>query len=94
MNSLLIFVMVLASVIQSGGSFRAESASVESIDTASGVVAFVDSDDEVWEIVSEETDKYHTDDRYTLVFNDMGTEDIHDDEIVAVMKLEVVYVKE
>ena len=93
MNSLLIFVMALASVLQFGGSFRAESASVESVDAESGVIAFVDGDDEVWEIVSEETDKYHPDDGYTLVFNDMGTDDIHDDEIVAVMKLEVEYVQ-
>lgn len=94
MRAALTLLLALASVIQSGAALRSESVEVESVNTMDGIVTFADSNDELWVIESENTSEYHVGDEFILIFSDMGTDEIYDDEAIAVMKLEVVYVQE
>lgn len=94
MKSLLIIAAALLSAIRPNTSFRAESVIVESIDVESSIVSFVDPGDELWEITTDEAGKYRVGEEYILIYNDMGSTDIYDDEIVAAVRLEVTYVQE
>lgn len=57
---------------------------VQVIEACDGVYAVVDGAGEVWEFESNKT--YFVGEVFTVKFDTLGTEDIYDDEIIAIKK--------
>lgn len=91
MKSLLIIAMAIASAIQTKSSLRIACVEVESVSPESSLVTFVDSMDELWAAEVNEPGEYQAGEEFVLIYNDMGTEFIYDDEIVSIIEVEVAH---
>lgn len=84
MKSAIVIGLVLSSLLQRNPHFRVADVEVESVDRQTGIVTFVDNEGEAWAAEIERTFEYPAGEECTLVFDNMGTESIYDDEIVAI----------
>lgn len=91
MKTSLIVALALSSVLQFSPQYRTAEAEVDVVRPEYGTVSFVDSDGELWIIEAGDVSSYIPGNEFILVYDTMGTDDIYDDEIVAVAKVEVVY---
>ena len=91
MKTSMIIALVLSSALQFTPSYRCAEVEVDEVRPEFGTVSFVDTDGELWVIESDDVSDYVSGDKYTLVYDTVGTDDIYDDEIIAVAKVEVVY---
>lgn len=91
MKSLLIIAMAIASVFQTKSSLRIACVEVESVNPESSLVTFVDSMDELWVAEVDEPSEYQVCEEFVLIYNDMGTESIYDDEIISIIEVEVAH---
>lgn len=89
MKSAIVIGLVLSSLLQRNPHFRVADVEVESVDRQTGIVTFVDNEGEAWTAESVRVSVYSAGEKCTLVFDNMGTEDIYDDEIVAIAEVEV-----
>lgn len=62
--------------------YRYIKAVVESVDNNSSSVVFMDEDGLLWSAYTNDTPGFVPGDKYVLTFDNMGTADITDDEIV------------
>ena len=88
----LILALVLASIFQPPSALRVSEAEVCCSDCESSSVTFVDPAGHLWDVLVDDSAVYKTGDKYTLVFDNMGTESVLDDAIVAIAT-EVSYAK-
>lgn len=89
MKSSIIIALVLSSLLQNTTHFRVSDVDVDSVDRQTGIVSFVDNEGEVWEAEVDRTSEYSVGEKCVLVFDNMGTENIYDDEIVVIAEVEV-----
>ena len=62
--------------------FRHENAEVYEVD--SDCVVFCDREGELWAAEVDDANVFQVGDKYTLIFNDLGTPNIYDDEVVGI----------
>ena len=90
-KSSVILALALSSALQSCPQLRVAEAEVESVNHMYGIVTFVDTDGETWVAQVDEVSVYSVCKDCVLVYDTMETEDIYDDEIVAIAKMEVLH---
>ena len=88
----IVFALILASIFQPPSALRVSEAEVYFSDCESSSVTFVDPSGHLWDVLVDDSADYKTGDKYTLVFDNMGTESVLDDAIVAIAT-EVSYAK-
>lgn len=88
----LILALILASIFQPSSALRVSEAEVYSSACESNSVTFVDPAGHLWDVLVDDSAGYKTGDKYTLIFDKMGTESVLDDAIVAIAT-EVSYAK-
>lgn len=91
LKSSVILALVLSSALQSSPQLRVAEAEVESVSSVYNTISFVDTDGEVWVAEVDESSEYLVGSGCALVYDTMGTEDIYDDEIVAIAEMEVLH---
>ena len=89
MKSSIILALALSSALQSCPQLRVAEAEVESVHPVYNMVSFIDTDGEAWVAEVDEVSGYSVGKDCVLVYDTMGTEDIYDDEIVAIAEMEV-----
>ena len=90
-KSSFILALALSSALQCNSRLRVIEAEVEAVYCVSNTVAFVDSDGEVWISEVDNASKYTVGSNCALVYDTMETDDIYDDEIVAIAEMEVIH---
>ena len=88
----IVFALILASIFQPPSALRVSEAEVYHSDCESSSVTFIDPSGHLWDVIADDSADYKTGDKYTLVFDNMGTESVLDDAIVAIAT-EVSYAK-
>lgn len=88
-RSSIILALALSSALQSSPQLRVADVEVESV--MHSMVTFVDTDGEAWVAEVDDVSKYSVGNDYVLVYDTMGTDDIYDDEIVAIAEMEVLH---
>lgn len=91
MKSSIILALALSSALQSCPQLRVAEVEVESVHPVYNMVSFVDTDGEAWVAEVDEVSGYSVGKDCVLVYDTMGTEDIYDDEIVAIAEMEVLH---
>lgn len=91
LKSSIILALALSSALQCNSRLRVTEAEVEAAHYISNMVSFIDTDGEVWIAEVESASKYTVGSNCVLVYDTMGTEDIYDDEIVAIADMEVLH---
>ena len=91
MKSSIILALALSSALQSCPQLRVAEVEVESVRPEYNMVSFVDTDGEAWVAEVDKVSEYSVGKDCVLVYDTMGTEDIYDDEIVAIAEMEVLH---
>lgn len=91
LKSSVILALALSSALQSSPQLRVAEVEVESVSHMYNTVSFVDTDGEMWVAEVDKSSKYLIGSSCALVYDTMGTEDIYDDEIVAIAEMEVLH---
>lgn len=91
MKSSIIIALALSSLLQSCPQLRVAEVEIESVNHKQNIVSFVDTDGEAWVAEVDEASKYTVGEDCVLVYDTMETEDIYDDEIVAIAEMEVIH---
>lgn len=91
MKSSVIIALALSSLLQSCPQLRVADVEVEFVNNKQNIVSFVDTEGEAWVAEVDEVSKYSVGKDYVLVYDTMETEDIYDDEIVAIAEMEVLH---
>ena len=90
-RSSLILALALSNVLQSSPQLRVAEVEVESVHPIHNMVTFVDTDGEAWIAEVDEVSGYSVGKDCVLVYDTMDTDDIYDDEIVAIAEMEVLH---
>ena len=90
-RSSVILALALSSVLQSSPQLRVAEVEVESVHPIHNMVSFVDTDGEAWVAEVDEISGYSVGKDCVLVYDTMDTDDIYDDEIVAIAEMEVLH---
>lgn len=90
-KSSIILALALSSALQSSPQLRVAEVEVESVNHECNTVLFVDTDGEGWVAEVNEVSGYSVGKDCVLVYDTMGTDDIYDDEIVAIAEMEVLH---
>lgn len=90
-RSSVILALALSSVLQSSPRLRVAEVEVESVHPMYNMVTFVDADGEAWAAEVDEVSGYSVGKDCVLVYDTMDTDDIYDDEIVAIAEMEVLH---
>ena len=90
-KSSIILALALSSALQSSPQLRVAEVEIESVNHKHNIVSFVDTDGEAWVAEVDEASKYTVGGDCVLVYDTMETEDIYDDEIVAIAAMEVIH---
>lgn len=83
--------LALSSALQSSPQLRVAEVEVESVHPMCSTVSFVDTDGEAWVAEVQTVSEYSVGEDCVLVYDTMGTEDIYDDEIVAIAEMEALH---
>lgn len=90
-KSSVILALALSSALQSSPQLRVAEVEVESVHPMHSMVTFVDDDGEAWIAEVDEVSGYSVGKDCVLVYDTMDTDDIYDDEIVAIAEMEVLH---
>ena len=91
MKSSVIIALALSSLLQSCPQLRVADVEVEFVNNKQNIVSFVDTEGEAWVAEVDEVSKYSVGKDCVLVYDTMDTDDIYDDEVVAIAEMEVLY---
>ena len=83
--SVMMCVFVLVSLVGCGQRFDEVNATVYEINTVENLVAFEDTNGDIWVAEVEDASTYELGEVLILVFDDCGTADLYDDEIVDIL---------
>lgn len=90
-RSSLVLALALSSALQSSPQLRVAEVEVESVHPIHNMVTFVDTDGEAWVAEVDEASGYSVGKDCVLVYDTMDTDDIYDDEIIAIAEMEVLH---
>lgn len=91
LKSSFVIALALSSALQCNSRFRVAEVEVEAVHYVSNTVSFIDTDGEVWIAEVDDSHKYSVGNCCALVYDTMDTEDIYDDEIVAIAEMEILH---